>query len=647
MESSTTEKNKGGIRARLIVLLLLLVPINAYWVVLSEVVRYAGHPATISLFYNAVFWLCLLVGVNRVLLRFAPGLALARIEVLTLYFSLQLTTALGGHDMAEVLLPILSHANHFADHANNWGEILLPFLPKWLVVADKDALKGFYNGHSTLYNPANYGAWLTPVLCWTGFMGTLVGTLFCLNVLFRKQWTESERLPFPLIYLPLELTAENTSLFRDRLFWLGCGGAALLQIYVGIAYLYPSLPMIPLKAQDYGSIFSVRPWSAVGGVMVGFYPFAVALGMLLPTDFLFSSWFFYWFWKGQMVLSSALAWDRTPGFPYVNSQSLGAYIGIAVTTIYLARHHLKAIIQHLWSPSSYPADDSDSPISYRAAAFGMLVGFILLFAFFYTAGMPILLIAAFFAIYVAIALVVTRLRGELGPPVHDLHHTGPDEILPKVFGPTNFDQRELAIFGLCAGFNRAYRSHPMPIQLEALASASRSGNSSRVIMWVMLVMGFFGPLCAFWALLHFGYTVGAASGSIGPPNVYLIFGTEPWDRFTSQIRVPRPPDFGEGIAVIVGALFAILLNVLRLRFFGFPFHPVGYAVSSSWGMGLLWMPMLLAWLAKSLLLRYGGLALYRRCLPLCYGIILAECVIGSIWTLIGMFSDIPTYGFWP
>jgi hypothetical protein len=636
-------------RWRLLVLLLILIPANAYWVILSEVVRYAGHPTTISLFYNCVFWLCLLVGVNHLLRRFAPKLALYRLELLTLYFTLQLTSALGGHDMAEVLLPILSHATFYADNANDWVNILLPQIPPWLVVTDKEAVKQFYNGHATLYDVANLRAWCVPILMWTGFMGVLTGTMLCLNLLLRRQWTESERLPFPLIYLPLEITSEDTTLFRNRLFWLGVGVAAVLQLYNGFAHLYPSLPMLPIKAQNLGGqgVFGTRPWNAVGALNISFYPFAIALGLLLPTDFLFSSWFFFWFWKAQLVISSALAWDRTPNFPYVNSQSLGAYIGISLTALYLARHHLGQILRHLWDPHSVPMDDPDAPISYRLAAFGTLVGVALLFAFCLTAGMPPLLIVAFFLIYLAIALAVTRLRGELGPPVHDLHNSGPDAILPKVFGPTNLDERSLTLFGLFFGFNRAYRSHPMPIQLEAMATATRANESSTPMLGILLFAGFFGPLCAFWAILHFGYSVGASSASIGPPNVLTIFGSEAWGRYTNQIRVPQPPQVGEGIAVVGGTGFAILLNILRIRVLGFPFHPVGYAVSSSWGMGLLWLPMLMAWVVKTLLLRYGGLALYRQILPLAYGVIIAECVVGSGWTLLGMFTDIPTYGFWP
>lgn len=638
---------KWRVRKRLILALAVLVPINAYWIVLSEVVRYAGHPTTIALFYNVVFWLCLLVALNRAALRFAPALAFQRGELLTLYFGLQLTSALGGHDIGEVLLPILVHPARFADAANDWATTLIPNLPPWLIVTDPEAVKNFYNGHSSLYLPAHLVPWALPLISWTGFFGVLCGVMLCMDILLRKQWTESERLPFPLVYLPLELTAEKTTLFSEKLFWGGFALAAALQIYNGVAQLYPSLPMLKIKYENYGGLFTTRPWNAIGWFPVGFYPFAIALGMLLPTDFLFSSWLFYFFWKGQLVATSALGLDRTPNFPYVDAQCLGGFIGIALTSLFLARHHLTSIWNYVWEPKKYPVDDSDSPLSYRTAAVGIVIGSILLFLFAWTAGMPPMVVLAFFLIYFAIAITVTRLRAELGPPVHDLHHAGPDAILPTVFGPTSFDQRTLAVFGLFAGFNRAYRSHAMPIQLEGMAASARTGQNTRPMLVVLFVLGFLGPLCAFWALLHFGYSVGAASGAVAPPNVYQIFGGEPWTKFTSQIRAPRPPEVGEGVAILIGVAFAILLNVLRIRVLGFPFHPVGYAVSSSWGMNVLWMPMFLAWLLKTALLRYGGLALYRRILPLCYGVIIGECVIGSLWTLIGMFTDIPTYGFWP
>jgi hypothetical protein len=77
-----------------------------------------------------------------------------------------------------------------------------------------------------------------------------------------------------------------------------------------------------------------------------------------------------------------------------------------------------------------------------------------------------------------------------------------------------------------------------------------------------------------------------------------------------------------------------------------PLHPIGYAVSSSLSMHILWIPMLVAWIIKGLVLRYGGLRLYRQGIPFFLGLILGEFVIGGGWSVIGTVTGLTTYRFW-
>src|SRR5579859_6186691 len=67
---------------RSVLLCLILLPINAYWVVQMEVIRYSAHPTTISLFFNTIFILLCLSLVNRGVTRLAPRWALRRGEML-------------------------------------------------------------------------------------------------------------------------------------------------------------------------------------------------------------------------------------------------------------------------------------------------------------------------------------------------------------------------------------------------------------------------------------------------------------------------------------------------------------------------------------------------------------------------------------
>jgi hypothetical protein len=64
-------------------------------------------------------------------------------------------------------------------------------------------------------------------------------------------------------------------------------------------------------------------------------------------------------------------------------------------------------------------------------------------------------------------------------------------------------------------------------------------------------------------------------------------------------------------------------------------------------MHRLWLAMFIAWAIKLIMLRYGGLKLYRRALPFFLGIILGECIVGSFWTIFGIVFKLPSYAFWP
>ncbi len=636
---------------RAVLIALALMPLNAYWIIMMEVTRYSGHPTTISLFFNVVFFLTVLLALNGLLRRVWPRAALAPGEMLTVYIMLALASAICGHDMIEVLTPILSHAYYFAKPENAWATEILPTIPRWLSVSDPVALKGFYTGAGSFYQSNFVLAWLGPVLWWTGFLAILAFMMLCINTLLRRQWTENEKLAYPLVALPIEMVSERTQLFRTRLFWYGVGIAAALELWNGLAYLYPSIPRLPLKrfgpAQDLNQYMTSPPWNAIGWTPVALYPFGIALGMLLPLDLLFSAWFFAWVWRAERLFGAVYGYSDIPGFPYIESQSFGAYIGLAVFALWVSRSHFVRIWQGLWD-RNLDLNDSDEPLPYRWAAVGLLIGTLAVFAFCYVCGMSPLIIAAFFMIYFTLAIAVTRMRAELGPPAHDLHQAGPDSIIAAITNPARLPRSDLTMFSMFYGFNRAYRSHPMPIQLEGFKLAERTGANYRPLFWAMLAAIVIGALCAFWADLDQSYRYGAAE-KIAPPNVQLIFGGEPWTRMKGWIAAPPAvqQQLNTRTAIGVGFTVALVLNAIRLRAPWFPFHPVGYAVSGSWSLSLLWLPLLIAWVIKLVLLRYGGLKVYRQALPLFLGVILGECVLGSLWTLTGIGLGIPTYAFWP
>src|SRR5262249_47428719 len=152
-------------------------------------------------------------------------------------------------------------------------------------------------------------------------------------------------------------------------------------------------------------------------------------------DLLFSSWFFFFYWKAQAVATAAWGWnDGRPTFPYVQEQSAGAYLGVAVFVLWISRHYLREVLRcALGKPSDL--DDAREPISYRLALLGILLGLAALVGFAVWVRVTLWLAVAFFAIYFMLAISVSRMRAELGSPAHDLHYAGPDHLLSVIMGP--------------------------------------------------------------------------------------------------------------------------------------------------------------------------------------------------------------------
>lgn len=97
----------------------------------------------------------------------------------------------------------------------------------------------------------------------------------------------------------------------------------------------------------------------------------------MPADLLFSSWFFYFFFKAQRILSAYFGWSYCrPNFPYINEQCFGGYMDVALLAIWGARKHLVHFLRAAWHADS--ADWTDEPFSPRVATIGLLAGFLFL-----------------------------------------------------------------------------------------------------------------------------------------------------------------------------------------------------------------------------------------------------------------------------
>lgn len=634
---------------------LALLPPNVMWVLWMEHIGAHGPIlSTISLFFNVVFILFFLAAANAAVRRLTPRLALNQAELIIVYVMLTIATALAGLDMIQVLIPVMTHGFWYATPENRWAE-MMSTAPSWLFVSDQQVLYYYYNGSSSFYQAPILRAWIPPVLWWSGFIFLLVFVMVCLSVLIRRQWSDAEKLSFPIIQLPLALTEPGLPLLRNRLLWIGILLAGSIDIVNGLHYLYPAVPYIPVaptmdggSPNDIARLLPDLPWRGVGWMPVCLYPAVIGLCFLLPLDLLFSAWVFFFYWKALFVLAAALGvsrgWEDGMSkfvFPYANEQMFGSYLGIVFGPLWVGRRYLKNVWLRIRGLPS-EVDDSEEGMSYRLAALGAVAGIALLVAFSMHAGLPLSLSALFFVIYFLLALAVARVRAEFGSPVHDFHFAGPDNTITYVMGTINLNRQELLMFSTYWWFNRAYRGHPIANSLEGLQMAARTRTSSRAVTVAILLATAVATLAAFWGWLHFAYLMGVNSKWGGGD----WRGDEMCSKLQSWMQSPSEPNFVALGAMGVGFAITLLLAAARTTFVGFPLHPVAYALSASWSIHLVWVPMIIAWLTKLLILRYGGLRLYRQALPLFYGLILGETLVGCGWTFVGLLTGIPNYSFW-
>jgi len=628
-------KLNNGLTKKSVIIGIILVLVNVYWITAGNEIWNTVQLTIASLFFNAVFTLFILSLLNLALFKISPKLSLSRTEMLVIYVMVVMTSTISGHTMMSFLMGGLGHSFWYASPENEWSELFLHNIPDWFTVSDRNVLKGYFEGESSIYLSENLRAWLIPVITWSMVIIVLWFVLICINILLKYQWTQRERLSYPIVRLPLEITKEPGRFFKNRLLWIGFAIAGGTNIVNGLHYLYPSVPNIPVRIHQIGHLFREKPWNAIGSwTHVSFYPFVIGLAYFMPIDLSFSCWFFYIFGKIQAVVASALGW----GDIYYFEQSIGAWISIGIVALWLGRSHFKRVIKEMFVKSN-KQDDSDQSITYRQAGIGIVVGMAFLTIFCFQAGMSLFIIALFWILYFAIAIGITRVRAELGPPVHTIIYTDPGRIMVTALGTRNIGSTNMTIISFLYALNRCNRAHPMPSQLEALKLGEESKGNNRSMLLAMMLAIIIGIFATFWIHLHLMYNYGASVHGV-------TYGGETFRRLQSWLVYPRETNYTELGFMGGGFFFTIFLMWMKSRFIWWPFHPAGYVLTTGEGMVYSWFAVFISWALKATILKYGGVKAYRKAMPFFLGLILGEYIIACIWSILGIILKMPTYRAW-
>jgi hypothetical protein len=630
----------AGLTTRALVVAVALTLLAGLWIRQSEIVALATQVSESVPAIPGLAALVFLLLVNIPLRRIRRSLAFTRGEMLVVFLFVTVASTVMGIGVTQFLFALMTTPFYYTDNRITENR---SFLPRWLVPHDLTAIRHLYERDPNGVVP--WQVWAQPAIVWLLFFLALWWTLTCMMSLFYRIWNEEERLSFPQVFIPLEMTDDDrsrTPFFRNRLMWIGFAVAAVYNLVNIWHALSPSVPGFG-KFLDIGVIFTVPPWSEIAPLRFEIRPELIGLGYLVSTEISLTAWLSYALEKAAAVIGVSLG--ATPGqLPYSSEQGIGAYLVLALLLIWLSRRRLAELLR-----LALAGERTDGPegIRVRWAFVGLAGGFVAVWSFMTIAGMAAWVAAVYLALVLAVALVYGRLRAEAGVPLVWLFpYYMQKRALVYAFGSAPFTATgasTMPVWALFTFLSRGYFPALTGYQVEGMEMGRRAGiRGSRIVLALCIAVGL-GILAGWYNHLVPYYRFGATQLRGGIWGEWIA--RPEYEAAVTYASTPIHPDTPRIFAMLTGAAIGFLLWALRLRFAGFPLHPMGYVMTCSYG-SLIWGSFLVVWILKSLALRYGGMSFYRQTIPFFLGLAFGHFAIaGILWGLTGAWTGDSVQGY--
>ncbi|MFW6156146.1 MAG: DUF6785 family protein [Armatimonadota bacterium] len=613
-------------------------------------------PAAVGLLLVIVF---ANLGIGAVIPRFA----LKPHEVVVVY-TMTLAGALTmSRGLLERWIPALIAVNYYATPANHWQALFFEHIPQWAVPFDVQGesaqwiARSFYEGLRTGAVP--WRPWLEALAAWLPAVIAMFVAYFCLASILRRQWVDNEKLAFPLTVLPVELAEHfrwRNSIFADPIFWIGFALPTFVFTLNGIHGIRPSIPEIPVQYRLNSLVFSDlgRPWRDLGFTTAYTSMAAVGFGYFLPSQVLFSLWAFFVIIRVQNIAFSAFGAPREPMPLYPTTlwngyQVAGAYLILVGYMTRSAIPHLRSLWQAaLRGREHMPehAGEARPALPPRIELLGLAAGVIVATWWFTLLGMSWWMAALETLVFLLVVCVVmARAVGEAGLLMTETSFR-PVDLVRLVSPMSALQPKTLTALSLAdAVFTRDLRGNLLSSFLDALKMSDETRLDRRHLFAALAIALLVTLTFGTWLHITLPYEHGALGmyGYVYRGNPQLGFRyfapvLQSGDDYDARL----PIFFASGVAV------TLALSVLRMRYVWWPLSPLGFALSGSWSMIVFWFPMLIAWLVKGTIVRYGGMRTYQRLRPLFFGLILGEFSQAVIWaTISGVWRTPAPFFPWP
>jgi len=645
-----------GIRG--IALGLVCVGVLSAITVYSDLVMHGTVIALNALPIGVLSVFCVLVAVlNTLLRRLHPRLAFTHHELLTAYIMMLVAASLPSLGLTVPLLNIIPAADYFASRDYRWVNAFFEYIPNWIRLSDPEAVGSFYEGLPENWH-IPWGKWLGPLAAWTAFAYLWFFAYFCLAVLVRRQWVERERLAFPLAELPLEIARGDerptvrSPFFRSGLMWAGFAIPWIIHSVNAMSRYVPAWPSVRLVSLPVASGLVSLPWSQLQYISASVYFSVIGLTFLISSQVSSSSLVFWALTRMEAVALAVFGitavGNEDPTYYTITwfhaHQQIGAILAVVVISIWSVRS-LLVRRPHARDGLSGPAGLSTE----QWAVLGFIVSFGLIGLWGVAAGANFLWQIVFVGIYTVSAFSLVRLVAAGGFMWVDVDFSPVDPML-QVFSSRAFTPRDLTVFsyqGIFCWWNVGW-SNIMQFATNGLRIATVAKLNLRRIALAMALACLLATVVGYWlsiTLTHHGMISRHTTGEVS-----LLWGELPSFHFNKLVTMLQRPVPVQWKAVAgIGLGFATMwgLGMLRRRFSWFGLSPLGYLIGLTWVMDVMWLSILVGWLANALVSHYLGLRGYRKLRPFFLGLILGEFLTAGQWLLIDGITGMRGHSVFP
>ncbi|MBN1865835.1 hypothetical protein JW916_00955 [Candidatus Sumerlaeota bacterium] len=491
-----------------------------------------------------------------------------------------------------------------------------------------------------------WGAWVPPLFAWGLLLLPSWMMMLGLSLIVFPQWRRNERLAFPLLTVEgalIENPGEGRAfapIFRRTSFWVAAGTVFALHFLSGAStYLPDAVPTVPLN-WTLQRLFTEQPLNNVPGYIHTnrVYFIFVAMAFFMPSRIGFSIWFFTLAYAvRQVILKSYFP-------PYyettISDHRVGAFIAVMLGILWLGRSHWAHVFGCLFRPPRNDEDRRD-----RGAGGMFLAGLLGMFLWFtFYARVQWFWSLSFVATAFMISLVITRVVAETGIPfmrIDMAYRTAYRFPFIHMAGPSMVTSTSL-YFSYFVSILYALPSRVSATTMAAHGIGLDETASPRHhlrLLWIFLVTLLVGTVISGAAHLWCSYNY-SMSLDFKQPTI-SDFGIRRLDdphvilkRFTTGGTMDRPVMYNEPAHMLFGAALAGGLQWGCLMSPRFPLHPIGLLMVGTHHSRTAWASIMMGWLLKVFILRYGGARLYRRMQPLLLGLIMGEVFATVFWSLV-------------